>query len=169
MILLQHSANLFFKFFWVRGLETYASFVKKQMLVSFLSNVDSPLYVNGLKSNSRTLLSSMRSDRKLNLNASLDVQMPLKSGASGASGNLDNSGYKSALAKPSKLRDLFVRVLLHRFLLNLWGTEVTLCFFRNLQKTLSVEEVALIKLRQHRIFLLAPANLQTVKQRERYP
>lgn len=71
--------------------------------------------------------------------------------------------------RSKRLKDLFLRSLLYRFLLNFWGTEVTFCLYRNLQKTLSVAELAFVKVQQHRIFSLAPARLHTPKQRERYP
>jgi hypothetical protein len=68
-----------------------------------------------------------------------------------------------------QLRDTFVRDLLCRFLVNLWGSQVTLCFFRNLQRFLSLQECVFVRLQQHRVFSLAPAPCYTPKQRERYP
>jgi hypothetical protein len=67
-----------------------------------------------------------------------------------------------------KLKDFFVRTLLQRFLVSLVGSNVMLCFFRNLQQDLALHESALIKLQQHRIFLLSPAPQRTQSQRDRY-
>lgn len=71
--------------------------------------------------------------------------------------------------RPSLLKDAFVRELLCRFLTSLWGSQVTLCFFRNLQRTLSLQECIFVKLQQCRVFSLAPAPTYTPKQKERYP
>jgi len=67
-----------------------------------------------------------------------------------------------------KLKDLFVRALLHRFLVSLLGSNVILCFFRNLQQDLDSRESMLVKVQQYRIFLLSPAPLRTQNQRDKY-
>ena len=70
--------------------------------------------------------------------------------------------------KALRLRDGFVRTLLYRFLTSLFGANVYICLFRNLQKELTVVEMVSIKLQQHRIFLLNPVQLRTQKQKDKY-
>ena len=82
--------------------------------------------------------------------------------------NKKNFATSQLMRRSKRLKDFFLRSLLYRFLLNFWGTAVTLCLYRNLQKTLSVAELAFVRVQQHRIFSLAPARLYTPKQRERY-
>jgi hypothetical protein len=67
-----------------------------------------------------------------------------------------------------KLKDAFIRTLLYRFLISLLGSNLTLCFFRNLQKDLTLREIILVKIQQHRIFVLSPAPLRTQRQKDKY-
>lgn len=68
-----------------------------------------------------------------------------------------------------QIKDALVRDLLCRFLTNLWGSRTTLCFFRNTQRSLSVQESVFIRVQQHRVFCLSPAPIHTPRQREKYP
>ncbi len=68
-----------------------------------------------------------------------------------------------------RLKDYFIRSLLFRFLVNLWGSNLSICFFRNLQKSLLTAELIFVKLQQHRIFCITPAPLYTQRQKDRYP
>jgi hypothetical protein len=67
-----------------------------------------------------------------------------------------------------KLRDTFIRTLLYRFLIALLGSNLTVCFFRNLQRDLTVREIILVKIQQYRIFVLSPAPLRTQRQKDKY-
>jgi hypothetical protein len=72
------------------------------------------------------------------------------------------------LSRSLRLKDFFVRTLLWRFLIALLGSNVTLCFLRNLQKELTINEAVFVKLQQHRIFLMNPTPLRTQKQKDKY-
>jgi hypothetical protein len=139
-----------------------------------------PLRTDGLSVSRGGLLGSLGSSRRLSAYRSFVVcgSFTDKSDSNpllvSAAQRPDNPAQRKStsfkfLSKPKRLKDLFLRSLLYRFLTNIWGAAVTFCFYRNLQRTLSLSELAFVKVQQHRIFSLAPAKLHTLKQRERYP
>jgi hypothetical protein len=65
-------------------------------------------------------------------------------------------------------QDALMRVLLGRFLSNLWGMPPAILIARNLQLRLTLEDLAFLYLQYHRIFARMPASLYTVGQIQNY-